>query len=407
MGGVLGSCVGSFAATCGCAAFNSCCSKGGDPRIPYLAIVFLLVLISGILRYWGGPINVHLYYWDIGCSSPKCYGDGAVYRIMLAQFLFFGFFGLVMQMKSCVRSGLNEGYWIIKVLLLVALIVISYFLPNQVIDAFRYTSMVVSALYTLVQVVLLVDFAYNWNESWLEKDMKVSMLVCALLCYLVSLAAVVLLFHFYAHGDDCHQPKTFISVTIIWSLVYSLLSITDYAEHGALLPSACVTVYCYWVLYTALANTAEPCNQLKPDADDAFTVISGFVMLAASIVYGGWNVSKKTADGALSTQGDTYDALESQDVRTDDDEGDEIEEESNGAVGAIRSSSGFHFTMAAASCYATMLLTQWGEGTDSENVTQAATTTMWIKMVSQWCCMFMYTWSLLAPYCLGGYRDFD
>ena len=30
----------------------------------------------------------------------------------------------------------------------------------------------------------------------------------------------------------------------------------------------------------------------------------------------------------------------------------------------------------------------------------------WVKLVSQWICLLLYAWTLLAPYCLREYRDF-
>jgi len=399
MGSVLGSCLGSFAASCGCAALNSC-GKGTDPRIPYLVIVFLMILTSAILLYWGGPINVHLYYWDIGCTTDKCYGDGAVYRIMFATFLFYTFFAICMKLQSCAKSGLDKGYWIIKILMLIALLVIAYMVPNEVITGYKDVSIGVSAIYLVIQIVLLIDFAYNWNEAWLEKEMKVAMLVVSLIGYILSLVACVLLFMYYTNSDsdECHNNKTFISLTILITILFTFLSASDWCEHGAILPSSCVTFYSYWILYSALSDSAAPCNSLVTDQDDIPTIIGGFVMLAASVVYSGWSMS-----GKINNEDVRLLAEDPEDNTLHGSGGDDDEEEPSTG---IYSSSGFHMTMAAASCYATVLLTNWGDS-QNEHLQTSKDTTMWIKMGSQWTCMVLYTWSLMAPYVLSGFRSFD
>jgi hypothetical protein len=75
----------------------------------------------------------------------------------------------------------------------------------------------------------------------------------------------------------------------------------------------------------------------------------------------------------------------------------------------------FHFTMAAGSVYMAMLLTDWGSGsaTTVAEGGQAAvlssgmgSTSMWIKTISEWLALLLYTWTLIAPRCFPD-RDFS
>jgi len=73
--------------------------------------------------------------------------------------------------------------------------------------------------------------------------------------------------------------------------------------------------------------------------------------------------------------------------------------------------------MVACSMYMGMLLTDWSsqpaytkdnvpamiESDDEYNVSYGS---FWVKIVSQWVCLLMYAWTLLAPYMLRDYRDF-
>jgi len=58
------------------------------------------------------------------------------------------------------------------------------------------------------------------------------------------------------------QPNknTSVGVTFAISLLFSLFSMTEYCEHGAILPSSVCTLYCYWILYSALSSDPTSCN---------------------------------------------------------------------------------------------------------------------------------------------------
>ena len=61
--------------------------------------------------------------------------------------------------------------------------------------------------------------------------------------------------------------------------------------------------------------------------------------------------------------------------------------------------------MCCGSLYMAMLLTDWGTGsskspTDASGVVQSSSTgatQMWVKIISQWVAILLYTWTLIAP----------
>ena len=54
-----------------------------------------------------------------------------------------------------------------------------------------------------------------------------------------------------------------------------------------------------------------------------------------------------------------------------------------------------------------MLLTDWGTQKNKSNTVNitGGTTSMWVKIISQWVTMLLYTWTLIARRCLPN-RDF-
>ena len=77
----------------------------------------------------------------------------------------------------------------------------------------------------------------------------------------------------------------------------------------------------------------------------------------------------------------------------------------------------YHLMMVACSMYMAMLLTDWSaqpamvHGVPATRFDEGAHHSVslgsfWVKVVSQWVCLLMYGWTLLAPYLLRDVRDF-
>lgn len=219
---------------------------------------------------------VHLRHEDFPlCTDPdKCYGIAAVYRICFALCTFFTTLALALQSRSLTRMGLDTGYWVIKLVALVGLLVVAYLLPNQVFDAFRHVSQGIGGIFLVLQIVLLIDFAYSWNESWLreDRDWKSAILAASGAGYVFSIAAAVLLAKFYASGEGCSLEQGLITTTIIGTIVFSVISASERCEHGAILPSAVCSVYCYWILYGALSDSPHQQCKKWQGGDSSFEI---------------------------------------------------------------------------------------------------------------------------------------
>ena len=115
----------------------------------------------------------------------------AVYRVNMAVAAFFLLFCLIM---ICVwsskdpRSYLQNGFWFFKWLFVFGLIIAFFFIPDGsnfyfsrgkvlfyylLLFLFRKKTLVslglgltASILFIVIQIVILVDFAHTWAESW-------------------------------------------------------------------------------------------------------------------------------------------------------------------------------------------------------------------------------------------------
>ena len=97
-----------------------------------------------------------------------------------------------------------------------------------------YIGLIGAFLFILVQLVLLVDFAHSWNETWVDnmeesgsKAWMVALLFFTFIMYALSLAGVICMFVYFTQSsvDKCHLEKFIVSFQLIMAVVISVIAI--------------------------------------------------------------------------------------------------------------------------------------------------------------------------------------
>ena len=187
--------------------------------------------------------HLTLDYVDIKCHGEQCYGYVAVQRINFA----LGFFHLIMAMMLVgVRSSkdgrapIQNGFWGPKIIAWLALVVLTFFIPNSFFIVWgNYFAMVGACLFLLIGLILLVDLAHNWAEYCQEKievtESRVwtGMLVgSALSMYIASFAMTVVMYIFFAKSG-CGMNQAAITVSIRPPVRDSLLTTSDQLDSAS------------------------------------------------------------------------------------------------------------------------------------------------------------------------------
>lgn len=150
---------------------------------------------------------------SVSCSDIV--GYLAVYRVCFAMAIFFSVMaGLMIGVRSSrdPRAGIQNGFWGLKYLIVIGICVGAFFIPEGSFGTtWMYFGMIGGFLFIGIQLILIVDFAHNWAESWVSKyeEEESKGWYCALLsatgiCYALVITAVVLFWKFYtgtASGD--------------------------------------------------------------------------------------------------------------------------------------------------------------------------------------------------------------
>jgi hypothetical protein len=228
--------------------------------------------------------------------------------------------------------------------------------------------------------------------------------------------------YLYSDYSDCGLGSFFTSVTLIFGVVGTVLSLLDQVNRGFLPPTVMFAYSTFLAWYALLSNPDEGCN---PDADtndgekeNAMIIISclTFVILLYCVINGTvvLNIFNPEGEGVMISQlgtgtlgaeltEKTEEGRASAGTKVPTDSPGSSEGEGDAYTGGsefVNESSGtvhervfFHVLMMLTSCYCAMLFTNWGranglpEGLGSSQ--EEAHMSMWLKILSQWAFLAM------------------
>jgi len=394
------------------------------------------------------------------CDGGKCYGVLAVHRICFALCLFHAILGLsLIGVKDTrdKRAAIQNGWWGPKVLLWILLIVVSFFIPNGFFIFWgNYVSLIGATIFILLGLVLLVDFAHSWSETCLENWEKSDsnlwqwiLITSTAAMYAGTIALTGVLYGFFA-GSGCTLNRFFISFNLALCIIITILCVhpvvQEYNPRSGLAQSGMVAAYCTYLIVSAVSNHEHAtCNPLRKNGTRTTTVVLGAIFTFLAIAYStsraatqsralagknkkGGVIQLPVDDsghaelGVVSTQPGRTDSPRYQallaaveagaipasalDEEEEDEEDEEVGETRDDERSGTRYNySWFHVIFAIGMMYVAMLLTDWNvvaktvSPSDSDEVVYIgrSETAMWMRVVSSWVCIFLYSWSLLAP----------
>lgn len=448
MGAVLGLCsAAQLACCCGSAACSLCCTacpscrNSTSTRIMY-AIMLLAGTIVGCIFLAPGLQTVlkdvpfcsnssatssHLIPKDYMVNCEAAVGYMAVYRVCFALSIFFFLMALIMigvKNSKDHRAGIQNGFWGLKYLVVIGGTVGAFFIPESWFGpTWMYVGLIGGLFFIVVQLVLIIDFAHSWAESWVtnfeetqSRKWYALLMIAMLACFALALTGIILLYIYFTKADGCALNKFFISINLVLCVIVSIISVLpavqDAQPKSGLLQAAAVTLYTIYLTWSSLAsNPDRECNpgfllmgkkENKVGFDSESIV--GLVIWMCCVLYSSLRTAS-SGNRMISSSSDPEQALVKQ---SSEDGGKESENKvwDNEEEACAYSWSFFHFMFALATLYVMMTLTNWYSPNSSLETLNANAASMWVKIISSWICLGIYVWTLIAPIVLPD-RDFS
>jgi hypothetical protein len=396
-----------------------------------------------------------------GTNNPvkiKCadaIGYLAVYRLCFVVTLFFLFMALIMigvKNSRDPRAGFQNGFWGVKYLLIIGGCIGAFFIPHGSFGpTWMWFGLLGGLCFILVQLVLMVDFAHTWAETWQgryhdsgNQNWFYALLACTAFFFLAAVGVVAFSYHYYTGivAGDCRLHEFFISFNMLLCVALSVVSILpaiqEHQPNSGLLQASFVSLYVMYLTWSAMTNTTD--TLCKKDLKDIIlpgggkvsnatsglgdfmaagpsdhpsmdtSSIFGLIIWFCCVLYSSIRSSSNSQAARLTmTDRVTLTEAESDPEGKDDDaagggNGGGSGDETNGVN---YNWSLFHLMFAFSTLYVMMTLTNWyspGDGVSIDSISNNMGA-VWVKIISAWLCMVIYAWTLAAPIILPD-RDF-
>ncbi|KAJ3291630.1 hypothetical protein HK104_005910 [Borealophlyctis nickersoniae] len=372
-------------------------------------------------------------YLKLQCPKGECHGILAVLRICFAASLFHLIMSGIMynvQSSRDFRSSIQNGFWAWKILAWAGFVVMAFFIPNEFFMGWgKYIDMPGAGLFVLIQIVLLIDFAYTFSESLLERwedtEDKKYLAFLVTLTFGAFIASIVLtgVLYGYFGSSACKLNQFFISFNWVLCLGIACLSIAPVIQEAnpksGLAQAAMVTIYATYLIASAIMsepveNDDNRCNPINEGSKtQTTTIVLGSLFTFIALAY---STSRAATQGSVLTSSDesslplisdrsrVRDAVDSGALPSraldDDDDDDGSHYPADDEKDAVQYSySFFHIIFALAAMYIAMLITNWDMVEKSGGVATVGRSmgAVWVKVASSWAVILLYGWTLLAP----------
>jgi len=438
MGGFLASCIAGCAAqlVCSCVGESiKCCGRtmGNEsaPKLFYSLILLFVAIVGYFLAnvpQWITSKIVLEFFAFAGCTENICFGIMSTYRVSAAAAVFHGLLAILVigvKRKGDPRAMIQNDWWVLKILVLIGIAVVFFFIPNAGFIYYGYFALGGSAVFIVLQLVLLVDFAHKWSESWIgnyEENQSrfwvVALVGSSIVLYLLSIIGSILMYVYYIQNQStCWMNSMFISLNIVACFVFTCFSIHPKVQEknprSGLLQSAIVTAFCTYLVYSSILSESESmhCTTLNIDPQSPGsigTLILGVVFTFVAIIYSAFTSSttklNETTSLVKENEKEKEKEKEKDKKKKPLEDGDEesappkvdVEDEDEPVP---YNYSFFHVTFALAAMYLGMVLTNWAVVSNSESTVKVdqGMAAVWIKIISGWVTVILYTWTIIAP----------
>lgn len=357
--------------------------------------------------------------FDDDQADELCIRYSSIYRTSTVAILI-----MILQGLFAICSvRVYDDFWILKFALLFGCTACFVLLEADFFndDGFIWIARIGGFIFIVLQASILLDFAYYWNQSWMDKSgvmgqtqafviessdcyqgcksiWLVGLMVMSFVYAAIFAVTMGVLYHFYG-GKGCGDNVSIITVSLVLTLV--AIAVQLMGQNGSIIASGIVAVYVSYLTYVAVSlNPDEDCNPSIGSQQyygiGQFAI--GIVVSLISIVWVSVITSRRIASllsnnsftnvGVASVIQGRHSGTKHKSV--------EHHLEKHTRVAVINLS----FVCILICFYISMILTNWGTITkDSEtDRPTSGRTSMWMQAIGAWAAIALYTVGLILPH---------
>ncbi|KAG2378252.1 hypothetical protein C9374_008395 [Naegleria lovaniensis] len=394
----------------------------------FLVVGFLVALFlrEGLFGFFDNvPFGQDVKNWFLSSVLSRVEGKYAVYRICFGCFCYYLMFAFLASRLFCVgdriRLYIQNKWFIVKFPLFALFMIIPFFIPDAFFYGFAWFSLVMACIFIVVQLIILIDFSFSSAEWFRSKGDDSSygfwdylMIVIAIVFYILAVAFIVVEFVFFGAGADCHLNRFFISFTVVAAVISTIVAMV--LKRG-IYPTGLIFLYTAFLCWSALtSDPSKACNSLGDFSEQGGTnssTASSIITIIISVLISVFAIVRSAISTGLSFSSFFTMSKHSDDDHksTNDDDDDQDENDQDDDAKRAECSELFyaHVVFMFSSCYMSCVLANWDilSMQDEQWYVDHSLAAMWVKIATQWVCMAIFGWALIAPKVLKRYRDFD
>jgi hypothetical protein len=135
----------------------------------YFVIIILTITTSIVIQvYYADSIKISR--WNIGCEDIEyhsvCVATTSVMRFSISLVVLLG----LEMLGTFIHAAYFDLFLIFKFVGYVALVLGSFYATSLDMLNYAWFARFVAFIFLIYQQIILIDFAYNWNATWVQKS---------------------------------------------------------------------------------------------------------------------------------------------------------------------------------------------------------------------------------------------
>ncbi|KAF2567615.1 hypothetical protein F2Q68_00027878 [Brassica cretica] len=151
----------------------------------------------------------------------------------------------------------HSDNWSFKFLLLVSVMVASFFIPPLYIQIYGEIARVGAGIFLGLQLISVIEFITWWNNYWMPNNQNKQScsfgLAMSVVFYIGSVCGIAVMYYFYVASTACALNIFFISLTVLLLIVMMVMSLHSKVK-SSLMSSGIMASYIVFLCWSAIRS---------------------------------------------------------------------------------------------------------------------------------------------------------